>query len=201
MIPVGYMYKRVAKKDEWLKAEAVADIFSLSKCISKNFADYIHYWKHNGYWLFNSPDVIEGIAREENIDLSGTTLFYYEAYEYEFDENSREWAVFTPEAFATDIQVPTEKHLEGFDIATFWLRTSPEHSPLSCNALATTIPVNEHCLIRTFEEAKEALESGAFDNSEPGPYRIFAVYTLGSDPKTHSAGRAQDAAQAGESKL
>lgn len=194
MIPVGYMCKRVAGRPEWLKADAVADVYSLSGCISENFADYINYWKHNGYWLFDSPGAIEAIARAGNIALSGTTLFYYEAYEYEFDEDSREWIAFAPEAsFTTSVQVPAEKHLEGFDVATFRARTSPECSPLSCNALATTIPVNEHCLFRAFEQAKESLERGLFENSEPGPYRIFAVYTLGSHPAVHSAGNAQAA--------
>jgi hypothetical protein len=31
---------------------------------------------------------------------------------------------------------------------------------------------------KTFAEAKEALEAGIFENSEHGPYRIFAVYTV-----------------------
>src|SRR3954464_15313648 len=97
MIPVGYMYKRVAALPDWLKAENVVDVYSLSHCISDDFADYMHYWKHNGYWLFNSPQAIEAIATKENIDLSGATLFYYEAYEYEFDENAKAWAAFKAE--------------------------------------------------------------------------------------------------------
>ena len=93
MVPAGYMYKRVASRPGWLKADSVDKVYSLSGCISRDFADYINYWKHNGYWLFDSPEVIEGIAKEENIDLSGTTLFYYEAYEYEFDEAAK-WGEF-----------------------------------------------------------------------------------------------------------
>ena len=183
MVPVGYLYKKVVARPDWLKADDVIDICSLSGCISEDFADYINYWKHNGYWLFDTPKIIEDIAKNEGIDLSGTVLFYFEAYEYEyeFDEDSKEWTAFTPEpSFVTDVQEPLSKHLEGFDVTTFTVHTSPECSPLSCNSLATTIPVNEHCLFNTFEEAKEALEGGLFKNSEPGPYRIFAVYTLGS---------------------
>ena len=179
MIPVGYIYKRVVARPEWLKASAVSDVYSLSGCISEDFADYINYWKHNGYWLFDSPQIMEDMAKNEGLDLSGTTLFFYEAYEYEFDEDSKEWSALKSEpSFVTDVLVPTKKHLEGFDVATFTVHTSPECSPLSCNSLATTIPVNQHCLFNTFAEAKEALEGGLFENSEPGPYRIFAVYTL-----------------------
>lgn len=179
MIPVGCMYKRVVTRPDWLKkAETIFDVYSLSNCISRNFADYINYWKHNGYWLFNSPEVMEDIAKNEGIDLSEAVLFYYEAYEYEFNEDAKQWSAFTPDAaFSTDVRVPTDKQRHGFDVTTFSIHTSPECSPLSCNALAEVIPVNKHCLFDTLSEAKEALERGLFQNSEPGPYRIFAVYT------------------------
>jgi hypothetical protein len=178
MIPIGYMLKKVESKPDWLKAEAVQDIYSLSGCVSEDFADYINYWKHNGYWLFNSPQVIENLAKSESIDLTGTTLFYYEAYEYEFDEDGKKWSEYSPEKeFPTEVLEPSDKQLEGFDVTTFRANTNPECSPLSCNSLATDIKVNEHCLFNTFQEAKEALEKGFFKNSEPGPYRIFAVYT------------------------
>lgn len=78
----------------------------------------------------------------------------------------------------TDVRTPAHKNLEGFDVTTFSMHSSPECSPLSCNSLANNIPVNEHCLFRTFQEAKEAIEGGLFKNSEPGPYRVFAVYTV-----------------------
>ena len=179
MIPVGYMSKRVEEKPEWLKTGAVVDIYSLSNCISEDFIDYINYWKHNGYWLFDSPEIIEDIAKVASADLSGNILFYYEVHEYEFNDHSNAWITFTPEeSFMTNVQVPTEKHLQGFDVVTFSVHTTPECSPLSCNSLATTIPVNQHCLFNTFEEARIAIEKGLFEASEPGPYRIFAVYTL-----------------------
>jgi hypothetical protein len=86
MIPAGYMAKRVARKPDWLKANRVEAIYSVSGCFPKNFADYINFWKHNGYWLFNSTEVIEQVAREQSIDLTGTTMFYYEVHEQEFDD-------------------------------------------------------------------------------------------------------------------
>jgi hypothetical protein len=70
------------------------------------------------------------------------------------------------------------RRLEGYDVVTFSVQTSPECSPLSCNNLAEGIRVNPHCLLSTFDEAKGHLEAGLFDGSEPGPYRIFAVYTI-----------------------
>jgi hypothetical protein len=181
MIPVGYMYKKVVRRPDWLKVANVDDIYSLSGCVSENFTDYIKYWKHNGYWLFDSPAAMEAIARDNAVALAGMTLFYYEAFEEQFDENSKTWSVFEPEAsFPTDVEPPVSARLEGFDVTTFTVGTSPECSPLSCNGLARKIAVNRHCLFESFEPAKQALEAGLFDKSEPGPFRIFAVHTLGS---------------------
>lgn len=56
MLPAGYMSKRVVRKPGWLKANGVDDIYSVSGCVSKDFADYITSWKHNGYWFFDSPE-------------------------------------------------------------------------------------------------------------------------------------------------
>ncbi|HEX4005253.1 MAG TPA: hypothetical protein VHX60_03695 [Acidobacteriaceae bacterium] len=70
--------------------------------------------------------------------------------------------------------------LEGFDVVTLWPENSsqPGHSPLSCNELCEEIPVNSHCLLGSFDEAKSAMERGAFAQGEPGPHRIFAVYSV-----------------------
>ena len=186
MLPVGYMYKCVVKKPDWIKSDLVNDVYSLSHCVSDDFADYINFWKHNGYWLFDSPQIIEEIARDAAIDLAGMTLFYYEAYDHEYDDSTNQWVEFGPEpSFPTEVKTPRAKNLEGFDVTTFSQHTSPECSPLSCNSLATDVPVNEHCLFSTFVEAKAALERGVFANSEPGPYRIFAVYTV--EPQSNVA--------------
>ena len=53
MTPVGYMAKHIASRPDWLKANEVEDIYSVSNCVSDDFADYINFWKHNGYWFFD----------------------------------------------------------------------------------------------------------------------------------------------------
>lgn len=58
------MAKRVVSQPDWLQANGVEDVYSVSGCTSKDFADYITFWKHNGHWLFDSPNVIEQVARE-----------------------------------------------------------------------------------------------------------------------------------------
>jgi hypothetical protein len=74
--------------------------------------------------------------------------------------------------------VPAHRTLEGYDVVSFYAKTSPECSPLSCNGMAVDVETNEHCLLRSLEDAKQLLEDGRFSGSEPGPYRIFAVYSV-----------------------
>ena len=177
VVPAGYMAKRVVERPHWLPAERVSSIYSVSGCVSENFAEYITFWKHNGYWLFDSPAVITDIAQENNIDLSETMLFFYEVYELQF--NSSEWTPFEPEpSFGTNVSLPEAKVLEGYDVVSFYVQTSPECSPLSCNYLAAEVETNTRCLLQSFEQARALLENGTFNNSEPGPYRIFAVYSV-----------------------
>lgn len=177
MIPVGYMAKRVYKRPDWLKAAHVVDIYSVSGCMSEDFADYINYWKHNGYWLFDSPEIIKSVSKENSIQLEGTALFYYEAYEKEFDGES--WHLYGPEtSIPTNVVLPSAKEIEGFDVVTFYARTSPECSPLSCNSLAENLRTNDHCLFDSFDEAEMYIKNGAFNDCEPGARRIFAVYSV-----------------------
>lgn len=179
MIPVGYMAKRVSLRPDWLHAAQVLDIYSVGDCISQDFADYIQFWKHNGYWFYDSPQIIQQLAQENAIDLAWTRLFYYEVHELEFHELEGQWAPFEPEpSMTTQVIVPTRKVLEGYDVVTFSAGTRAECSPLSCNALATDVETNLHCLLASFEQAQRALETGQFQQGEPGPYRIFAVYSV-----------------------
>ena len=124
MIPAGYLAKRIFKKPDWLSAQQVTEIHSVSGCVSEAFADYVDFWKHNGFWLFDSPEIIKDIAHAHSVDLAGTTLFYYEVYESEFDGTA--WRPYGPDpSFITNVLVPIDKHLEGFDVVTFGTKTYP----------------------------------------------------------------------------
>jgi len=177
MIPAGYMAKRIAVRPEWLEVLHIQDIFSVSGCTSTDFADYVTYWRHNGFWLFDSPQLIKNVTGEHSISLEGMSLFYYEVHELQYD--GAEWRPFVSElSFQANVSLPARKTLEGFDVVTFAAGNGPECSPLSCNSLAQTLSTNQHCLFKSFEEAQTALIEGAFHDSEPGPYRIFAVYSV-----------------------
>lgn len=183
MIPAGYMLKRVLPTPDWLHAPHVAEVCSVSGCFSEPFADYTSFERHNGFWLFDRPDVIERLAIDCGVDISGTRLFYYEAYEREypwggFREGVESWRDLKfPGLFPVDVELPSEKRLLGFDVIAYG-DYSPECSPLSCNSVATNMPVNRYCLFSSFDEAKEAIDGDVFEGSEMGVYRIFAVYEL-----------------------
>jgi hypothetical protein len=76
MIPAGYMAKFVAEHPDWLGAPGVDDIYSVSGCVSSYFANYYDAWKHNGFWLFDSIDLIRQVASEKAIDLKDARFFY-----------------------------------------------------------------------------------------------------------------------------
>jgi hypothetical protein len=183
VIPIGYLAKRSVKRPEGLgdKMPQIADIYSVSSHVNDDFVDYIEFWKHNGYWLFDSPGLIREICEEHSIDLGESLLFFYEVYESEYDGSA--WRPFVPEpSIVTNVALPSHKHLHGFDVVTFFAGNSPECSPLSCNGLADELRTNSHSLFATVEEALQSLEAGAFSAGEPGPYRIFAVYTVDWPP-------------------
>lgn len=180
MIPLGYMAKYVAGRTGFLESASIDDICSVSPCISHDFCEWINLWKHNGYWMFDSPEIIREIAKSQHLDGSKLDLFYYEAFEKQYDALSRQWRNFTPESsFPTNITPPLDPPRLGFDIVSYSLGNSAECSPLSCNHLANGIPVNSHCLLESLTDARQLLEAGAFEHSEPGPYRIVAVHSLG----------------------
>ncbi|MEM6431045.1 MAG: hypothetical protein AAF708_17545 [Deinococcota bacterium] len=177
-VPLGYMAKKIADAPEELRQHGVYDIYSLSPCMSDDFTDYVRFWKHNGYWLFNSPADITGVAQLADVSLEPTTLFYYEAYPQEYADGI--WRAFYPEPSLTTTIVPisTRTHV-GYDIVSFYAEAIPECSPLSCNLMATEIPVNQHCLLDDLDDALAYINSGTFDTCEPGPLRIIAVYLSG----------------------
>jgi hypothetical protein len=66
VIPVGYMAKHICNKPDCFHAPQVVDIYSVSSHMNDNFAaDYINLWKHNGCWLFDSPEIIRNTASRE----------------------------------------------------------------------------------------------------------------------------------------
>ena len=177
MIPVGYMAKRIPKeRPNWLQTPEVVDVYSVSDCVNDSLAEYSDGWKHNGFWMFDSPADIADAALANEIDLQGSMLFFYEAYESEFDGPDR-LPILPDTTFETQVLVPLNRSLQGFDVVTFCDGPN-SHSPLSCNGIAADVKTNQHCLLASLDEAIAVVESDALDEGEPGPYRRYSVYTV-----------------------
>jgi hypothetical protein len=178
MIPLGYLAKRIpVERPDWLKAPAVVDVYSVSACVNDTLAFYdVLDCSQNGYGMFDSPAVIAATAELNKISLMGSRLFFYEAHESELDGD--EWIPVLPDdSFDTKVVPPSTKELVGFDVVTL-IDGPNSHSPLSCNGVAAEVHTNPHCLFETISDAMAALKKGAFEGSEEGPYRIYAVYSV-----------------------
>jgi hypothetical protein len=117
------------------------------------------------------------LAEENKIDLRDISLFYYEAHEIAFDgEQWLPWAC--DPSFKTCVSQPSIKRLEGFDVVNFTARTLPECATLACTSLAKELGTNSHALFDSFGQAWKIVDDGFFNDCEPGPYRIFAVYSV-----------------------
>jgi hypothetical protein len=173
------MYKTVAKRPDWLSKPSIQSIFSVSPCISSDFTEWINFWKHNGFWFFDSPAVIFDLAQAHGIPIDDMTLFFYQIYEKQWNCETESWQEVVFEGtFETNVVIPDQKIVRGYDVVTYSTGNNAECSPLSCNSLATEIPTNEHCLLPDFDSAMELVESGAFRLGEPGPLRLIEVSTL-----------------------
>jgi hypothetical protein len=174
MIQAGYMYKRIAEP-QGLDCRNVTKIYSVVKCISKDFTDYVPYWKHNKYWFFNDPEAMDSIINEQKIP-NRFELLFYELYEKEFDDEGQAWQeIRGEESFGYDVKTPRHKDFLGFDIVCYSHGTSHGCSPLSCNLLCREVNVNEYCLLDDLDDAIKLAETLIENKVEPGPYRIIAV--------------------------
>ncbi|HLO30178.1 MAG TPA: hypothetical protein VK249_13625 [Anaerolineales bacterium] len=169
------MYKKIAARPEWLPCTQVTKLYAVSGCASKDFTNYIPYWKHNKYWFFNDPQDMDIIIDQEEIPDEFELLFYG-LYEKEFDEEQQTWQeIMAEESFGYQVKNPDQKDFLGFDIVSYSAGNSHECSPLSCNWLCKEVEVNEYCLLDDLDEAIRLTESLNEKKAEPGPYRIIAV--------------------------
>ena len=162
---------------EWLEVPGVVDVFSVSACINNNFAEYITDWKHTGYRLFDSPELIREVAAAHQLIQKPRSSSTTKPSPLSFIMVDGV-ILNRDKSIETRIVVPIHKQVAGFDVVTFPAGNAPECSPLSCNGLAKDLPTNAHCLFAIAREAARLLNSGAFTECEPGPYRVGAVCSV-----------------------
>lgn len=187
MIAAGYLLKRVVPPPEWLVETPthIRDVCSVSNCVNDDIVDVQDRWLHNGFGLGNDGAALRALAEVEGLDLTDVQLFYYTAYELELTSDGWTFdpAAWRPRTRLETAVVPDEVVepaagsvlLLGYDVVVYEYG-SLVHSPLSCNSVVKSVPVNEHCLFETFDEAREAIDGGKFGGGcESGAYTILSV--------------------------
>jgi hypothetical protein len=173
MILAGYFARRIELKPDHLDASGVRDICSVSECISSGAEGWISAWRHNGFGWFNSiDDALSVVPQPLRAEFR---LFAYRIHAELFRGAARA-AVAVPEDVHPE-PLPDGFRSIGFDSASksSALGTSLECSPLSCNGLASELPVNEHCLFPTLEAALAGAARFAVEQPEPGEYYVVEV--------------------------
>jgi len=176
---IGFLAKNIAPRPEWLKADSVREICSLSNCISKTHPEAFEQWKHNRFDLYRTEALaMEVIPEAERADYE---VFAYKLWPVMFDEGGQR--EFEPLALPGD-EPPWAAEPEwsqwkflGYDLVGRGMGGF-ECSPLSCNGYAAECKVNEYCLIDDLAEAMALgkIFGGPESHVEPANYFLVEVW-------------------------
>lgn len=164
---IGYFLKRTTLPSGWDFPQSVAEICSVSDCINPAPDDWIERWLHNELGFFDSRDD----ARSMNVDPSKAwRLFAFRLLPVRFVQGCRE-----PLDIPALMVEPMSNDFVslGFDVVSKSISAFFECSPLSCNGLASEVPVNRYCLLDTLAEAETVADRCSRDEPEPGPYYVL----------------------------
>lgn len=170
---IGYFPKKTALRPDYLHAPNVTEICSVSTCISKGPEQWLEYWRHNEYFLYNTPEdalsVIGDLSNRQRYDI-----YAYKQYPLviESGEVVQEQLL---EVKVTKLSKSYE--FLGYDAVNKTFSDAFECSPLSCNGGAETIKTNKYCLFDTYGDAMvNALRFSIEEKWESGKYYIIEVY-------------------------
>jgi hypothetical protein len=173
LIHGGYFVKRVESTPESLNAPGVAEICSVSDCISKAPTGWIELWLHNELGWFNRiSDAMKLMPTEAP---SAYRLFAYRLCPERF-RNGIAAQVVVPADVRPD-PIPEGFQSLGFDAVSKSMESMLgfECSPLSCNSMASDIRANTHCLFASLEEAIAGATQFSIEQPEPGDYYVVEV--------------------------
>jgi len=166
---LGYCAKRSFK-----------DIASVSDCLSKRCDKWVERWDFNRATLWNTE--VEAWACVPAESKPEFKVFAYRILPLLFDTSGVEQPVTIDQLFPADMPplptaTPSCQRL-GYDVVE---RNASMGmlgfgcSPLSCNGMAESIPVNEFSLIDDLDSAMAAARRFGVEQPEPGPYVIVEV--------------------------
>lgn len=178
---LGYLPKRRTPAPEWVLNPTVKEICSVSECIAPAPRGWAEHWIHNDFGLFNT--VQEALSIVPSGD-ERYALYAFKILPVRFSKGA--------EALLTiDLPLHEGEHLFhpvdpqplpaqfaslGFDVASNTLTPFFECSPLSCNNMAASIPVNRYCLLEDLPTAESVALQFSLEEPEPGDYFVLEVF-------------------------
>ena len=165
------------------------EIASVSECLSKRASEWVKQWDFNRATCWNTeaqawslvPDELRGAFR----------VFAYRALPLLFGKTGIATPVTLDELFPKEqpdlLPEPARFPYRriGYDI----VERNPAMgslgfgcSPLSCNGMAESQPVNDFCLLDDLETALAAARRFGIEQPEPGPYLVVEVLAQTANP-------------------
>jgi hypothetical protein len=131
-------------------------------------------YTHNGWWAYATITAAWTVIPPE--EQSEYEVLAYRVLPSTWDKGRRV-SVVIPDLGVENL--PADFVTIGFDVVSMeWeeMRIAGfGHSPLSCNSMAQTIAVNEHCLLDSLERALAVAAEFSKMEPEPGPYYVVEV--------------------------
>ena len=167
---IGYISKPVAAPPADFAPHGLREIASVSNCIVGRPDGWLTLWRHNDWFVYDSPELAREIARE--CGAYDWPVLAYLVYPVEFRPEGE--VPISVQSAASPM--PASFQLLGWDVANRLFAPDFECSPLSCNGLAQTVPVNEFCLVESEQEAIDLARRCAREQPEPGTYFVVEVW-------------------------
>lgn len=169
---IGYFPKKVTENPAHQKVSNVKEICSAGLCFFEEPGDWLEKWKHNEYFLYDTPEIAKSII-EDLADRDQYDLYAFKQYPIRIEEgNATE-----EEIKSINVEALSDAfRFLGYDAVSKDMSEEFGCSPLSCNYGADIIATNEYCLFSTFEEALSGAKIFSTGEWEAGPYYIIEVY-------------------------
>jgi hypothetical protein len=177
---LGFVLKRPwVPAGDWFRPgfnRVVERVCSVSSCLAERPPD--DWGRLNGAYLYDTK--ADAQARLPTGDTEGWLLFAYRLLPVRLLEDGSLQAVALADFLYPDATAPRpDPDLSGFTSlgwdAISSTVTPMECSPLSCNNLASEVPVNRHCLLDDPQVALDFARRCDREQPEPGTYHVIEV--------------------------
>ena len=163
------------------------EIASVSDCLSERPKGWVDRWDFNRATCWNTEAAAWASVPAESIDEFH--VFAYRLVPLLFDKSGIETPTTNDQLFPQKLpSLPPDLawphfHRIGYDVVKQNAAMGILGfgcSPLSCNGMAESIPVNDFCLLDDLESAMAVARRFGVEQPEPGPYIVIEVLARNS---------------------